>query len=108
MAEHVCTLRISNAVGEKPALQLDEDEPSNPNPIPIPQVPNLPWHEVINELDYPGFYIPSPEGLSLIMTAYNMCCKDNFPMGLVFLLWVNKKGQVSRGPILMYVVLEWG
>ena len=58
------------------------------------QVPNMPWRELILHLDYQGFYLPSPEALSLIMTAYNMACREPFPLECVHLAWANPRGQV--------------
>jgi CCR4-NOT transcription complex subunit 1 len=58
-------------------------------------VPNMPWRELILHLDYPGFILPSPEALSLIMTAYNMACREPFPLECVHLAWSNPRGQLS-------------
>ncbi len=33
--------------------------------------PSLNWREVVQSFDYPGFLVPSPDALSLIVTAYN-------------------------------------
>ena len=39
------------------------------------QVPSLCWRDVIPELDYKGFHLPSPEGLSIVITAFNTACR---------------------------------
>ena len=54
----------------------------------------MPWRELILHLDYPGFILPSPESLSLIMTAYNMACREPFPLECLHLAWTNPRGQV--------------
>ena len=54
----------------------------------------MPWRELILHLDYPGFVLPSPEALSLIMTAYNLACREPFPLECVHLAWANPRGQV--------------
>ena len=56
----------------------------------------MPWRELILHLDYPGFVLPSPEALSLIMTAYNMACREPFPLECVHLSWSNPRGQVRE------------
>lgn len=60
------------------------------------QVPNLIWREVMLELDYPGFFLPSPEALSLIMTTHRMVSRDPFPLEVLYLGWDNPKGQVEK------------
>lgn len=56
----------------------------------------MPWRELILHLDYPEFYLPSPEALSLVMTAYNMACREPFPLECVHLAWTNPRGQVRE------------
>jgi len=60
------------------------------------QVPNLIWRDVILELDYPGFFLPSPEALGLIMSVYRVASRDPFPMESLYLGWECPKGQVGR------------
>ena len=45
-------------------------------------------------MDYEGFYLHSPEGLSIIMTAFNLGCKDPFPIEMIYGPWDHTKGQV--------------
>ena len=78
------------------------------------QVPNMPWRELILHLDYPGFILPSPEGLSLIMTAYNMACREPFPLECVHLAWANPRGQVRQWDVdgcaelcIFKMVVQW-
>jgi len=58
-------------------------------------VPNLIWRDVILELDYPGFFLPSPEALGLIMSVYRVASRDPFPMESLYLGWECPKGQLS-------------
>ena len=48
------------------------------------------------ELDYPGFFLPSPEALGLIMSVYRVASRDPFPMESLYLGWECPKGQVER------------
>ena len=51
---------------------------------------------MIQSLDYPGFYVPSPEALSLIITAYNQASRDPFPLDCLYMVeWRNTRGQLS-------------
>ena len=58
------------------------------------QVPNLCWRDVVPEMDYEGFHLPSLEGLSIIMTAYTAGSKDPFPIDMIYGPWVHTSGQV--------------
>ncbi len=53
------------------------------------------WREVILNLDYPEFYLDSPEGLSLIITGYKSVSRDPFPLETVYLTWSCTRGQLS-------------
>ena len=68
----------------------------------------MPWRELILHLDYPGFILPSPEALSLIMTAYNMACREPFPLECVHLAWSNPRGQVraNRSKSCLFIILD--
>ncbi|XP_064398380.1 CCR4-NOT transcription complex subunit 1-like [Halichondria panicea] len=58
--------------------------------------PSLNWREVVQSFDYPGFLVPSPDALSLIVTAYNQATRDSFPLDCLYILeWRNTKGQLS-------------
>ena len=50
---------------------------------------------MIPELDYEGFFLNSPDGLSIIMTAFNIGCRDPFPIEMIYLPWVHTRGQVG-------------
>ena len=52
------------------------------------------WRDVIPEMDYEGFSLPSPSGLSIIMTTFNVASKDPFPIDMIYGPWVHTKGQV--------------
>ena len=58
------------------------------------QVPNLCWRDVVPEMDYEGFHLSSPDGLSIIMTAYTAGSKDPFPIDMIYGPWVHTSGQV--------------
>lgn len=45
-------------------------------------------------MDYEGFYVPSTEGLNIIMTAFNVGSKDPFPIEMIYEPWIHTKGQV--------------
>ena len=45
-------------------------------------------------MDYEGFSLPSPSGLSIIMTTFNVASKDPFPIDMIYGPWVHTKGQV--------------
>ncbi len=47
------------------------------------------------EMDYEGFHLSSPDGLSIIMTAYTTGSKDPFPIDMIYGPWVHTSGQVS-------------
>ena len=53
------------------------------------------WREVILNLDYPEFFLESPEGLSLIMTGYKSVSRDPFPLETIYLGWSCTRGQLS-------------
>lgn len=56
----------------------------------------LNWREVVQSLDYPDFYVPSPDALSLIVTAYNQASRDPFPLDCLYMVeWRNTRGQLS-------------
>lgn len=62
----------------------------------ISQVPNLCWRDVVPEMDYEGFHLSSPDGLSIIMTAYTAGSKDPFPIDMIYGPWVHTSGQVCH------------
>ena len=53
------------------------------------------WREVILHLDYPEFYLDSPEGLSLIFTAFKSVSREPFPLETIYLGWSCTRGQLS-------------
>ena len=53
------------------------------------------WRDVILNLDYPEFYIDSPEGLALIMTGFKSVSRDQFPVGTIYFGWTCSRGQLS-------------
>ncbi|KAK9761289.1 CCR4-NOT core subunit cdc39, partial [Basidiobolus ranarum] len=59
--------------------------------------PNTDWLVVIQQLDHPGFYIPSVAGLSVITTSHKCAVKgvDPFPLDVFWHRWNNTKGQFS-------------
>ena len=46
-------------------------------------------------MDYEGFHLSSPDGLSIIMTAYTTGSKDPFPIDMIYGPWVHTSGQVD-------------
>ena len=50
---------------------------------------------MILNLDYPEFYLESPEGLSLIMTGFKSITRDPFPLETIYLSWSCTRGQLS-------------
>ena len=50
---------------------------------------------MILNLDYPEFYLDSPEGLSLIVTGYKSVSRDPFPVEMIYLVWSCTGGQLS-------------
>ncbi|KAI6659252.1 hypothetical protein LOD99_14925 [Oopsacas minuta] len=58
-------------------------------------VPSLNWREVVLALDYPGFYLPDPDSLSVIMRAYRLATQDPFPIDALYRPWENREGQLS-------------
>jgi CCR4-NOT transcription complex subunit 1 len=58
-------------------------------------VPNLCWRDVVPEMDYEGFHVPTTEGLNIIMTAFNIGSKDPFPIEMIYEPWIHTKGQLS-------------
>lgn len=50
---------------------------------------------MILNLDYPEFYLDSPEGLALIMTGFKSVTRDPFPLETIYLGWSCTRGQLS-------------
>ena len=60
------------------------------------QIPLLSWRQVIQELDYPEFHVPSREGLQLLFTACHRGLMEIFPVDVLYRTWTNTEGQVSH------------
>lgn len=58
-------------------------------------LPNLNWREVILYLDYPEFYLSSPDGLNLIVSAFKFATRDTFPVECFYMDWRNTRGHLS-------------
>ena len=58
-------------------------------------------------MDYEGFYLHSPEGLSIIMTAFNLGCKDPFPIEMIYGPWDHTKGQVWSEDVTLEYIVHW-
>ncbi|KAK2550448.1 CCR4-NOT transcription complex subunit 1 [Acropora cervicornis] len=58
-------------------------------------VPLLSWRQVIQELDYPEFHVPSREGLQLLFTACHRGLMEIFPVDVLYRTWTNTEGQLS-------------
>eukprot|EP00898_Chlorokybus_atmophyticus_P005844 jgi/Chlat1/6260/Chrsp44S05774 len=58
--------------------------------------PNLNWVDTICHLDYEGFYLPDLKGLALIVSMFEKCATETFPVHAVCgKLWKNIEGQLS-------------
>ena len=60
----------------------------------IVKIPLLSWRQVIQELDYPEFNVPSREGLQLLFTACHRGLMEIFPVDVLYRSWTNTEGQV--------------
>ncbi|CAL5195221.1 unnamed protein product [Lathyrus oleraceus] len=58
--------------------------------------PQTSWVRVIENLDHEGFYLPSEEAFSFLMSVYKHACKEPFPLRAVCgSVWKNTEGQLS-------------
>ncbi|MCI03870.1 CCR4-NOT transcription complex subunit, partial [Trifolium medium] len=58
--------------------------------------PQTNWVRVIENLDHEGFYLPSEEAFSFLMSVYKHACKEPFPLHAVCgSVWKNTEGQLS-------------
>lgn len=58
-------------------------------------IPLFNWRQVIQELDYPEFVVPSREGLQLLLTACHRGLMEIFPVDVLYRTWTNTEGQLS-------------
>ncbi|XP_071724816.1 uncharacterized protein, partial [Rutidosis leptorrhynchoides] len=66
-------------------------------------VPGISWVQVMENLDYDGFYIPNDVAFSFFMSVYRHACQDPFPLHVICgSVWKNMEGQLS---FLRYAVL---
>lgn len=80
----------------------------------IVKIPLLSWRQVIQELDYPEFNVPSREGLQLLFTACHRGLMEIFPVDVLYRSWTNTEGQVifcllfvtfSTVPVIEFIIL---
>ncbi|XP_039684486.1 CCR4-NOT transcription complex subunit 1 isoform X2 [Medicago truncatula] len=58
--------------------------------------PQTNWVRVIENLDHEGFYLPSEEAFSFLMSVYKHACKEPFPLHAIYgSVWKNTEGQLS-------------
>ncbi|KAL9303652.1 hypothetical protein ACSQ67_020915 [Phaseolus vulgaris] len=64
--------------------------------------PHTNWVRVIENLDHEGFFLPSEEAFSFLMSVYKHACKEPFPLHAICgSVWKNTEGQLS---LLKYAV----
>ncbi|KAJ1388195.1 CCR4-NOT transcription complex subunit 1, CAF1-binding domain [Sesbania bispinosa] len=58
--------------------------------------PQTNWIRVIENLDHEGFFLPSEEAFSFLMSVYKHACKEPFPLHAICgSVWKNTEGQLS-------------
>ncbi|KAK7386118.1 hypothetical protein VNO78_26091 [Psophocarpus tetragonolobus] len=58
--------------------------------------PQTNWVRVIENLDHEGFFLPSEEAFSFLMSVYKHACKEPFPLHAICgSIWKNTEGQLS-------------
>ncbi|KAK7350377.1 hypothetical protein VNO77_08930 [Canavalia gladiata] len=58
--------------------------------------PQTNWVRVIENLDHEGFFLPSEEAFSFLVSVYNHACKEPFPLHAICgSVWKNTEGQLS-------------
>ncbi|KAL3009797.1 hypothetical protein AAZX31_07G103500 [Glycine max] len=58
--------------------------------------PHTNWVRVIESLDHEGFFLPSEEAFSFLMSVYKHACKEPFPLHAICgSIWKNTEGQLS-------------
>ncbi|XP_073219959.1 uncharacterized protein [Cicer arietinum] len=58
--------------------------------------PQTNWVRVFENLDHEGFYLPSEEAFSFLMSVYKHACKEPFPLQAICgSVWKNTEGQLS-------------
>ncbi|KAL5134617.1 CCR4-NOT transcription complex subunit 1 [Glycine soja] len=58
--------------------------------------PHTNWVRVIENLDHEGFFLPSEEAFSFLMSVYKHACKEPFPLHAICgPVWKNTEGQLS-------------
>ncbi|CAJ1948186.1 unnamed protein product [Sphenostylis stenocarpa] len=58
--------------------------------------PHTNWVQVIENLDHEGFFLPSEEAFSFLMSVYKHFCKEPFPLHAICgSVWKNTEGQLS-------------
>ncbi|KAK7287009.1 hypothetical protein RJT34_22414 [Clitoria ternatea] len=58
--------------------------------------PQTNWVHVIENLDHEGFFLPSEEAFSFLMSVYKHACKEPFPLHAICgSVWKNTEGQLS-------------
>jgi hypothetical protein len=66
-------------------------------------VPQLPWKEVVKELDNVDFFIKDKSSLRLLVQALKKVLKEPFPIDYLYRVWKNMEGQVS---LFMYFLQQ--
>ncbi|XP_054784760.1 uncharacterized protein LOC129291440 isoform X2 [Prosopis cineraria] len=58
--------------------------------------PGINWTSIIENLDHEGFFVPSEEAFSFLMSVYKHACKEPFPLNAICgSVWKNTEGQLS-------------
>ncbi|KAF7825292.1 CCR4-NOT transcription complex subunit 1 isoform X1 [Senna tora] len=58
--------------------------------------PGINWTGVFENLDHEGFFVPSEEAFSFLMSVYKHACKEPFPLHAICgSVWKNTEGQLS-------------
>ncbi|XP_028804636.1 CCR4-NOT transcription complex subunit 1 isoform X2 [Neltuma alba] len=58
--------------------------------------PGINWTSIVENLDHEGFFVPSEEAFSFLMSVYKHACKEPFPLNAICgSVWKNTEGQLS-------------
>ncbi|KAK4267898.1 hypothetical protein QN277_024622 [Acacia crassicarpa] len=58
--------------------------------------PGINWTRIVENLDHEGFFVPSEEAFSFLMSVYEHACKEPFPLNAICgSVWKNTEGQLS-------------
>ncbi|XP_031558067.1 CCR4-NOT transcription complex subunit 1-like isoform X2 [Actinia tenebrosa] len=100
LAQHIPLQNLNSSASALDKKPEDENQLSTWNIEIFVQVvkelfPGLNWAQVILDLDYPGFQVPSGEGLKILMEACSRGLQEGFPVEVLYRTWTNTEGQLS-------------